>query len=181
MTKLTMTKRTISLECENETDAAHVHAALTSKQWVRMVNGGIQIADMGPEPQMSDHERLIAGSCAPCFPIPDGKTPVPVQRTKAPEHERYLPECYVQHIGAGFRKEFYAKAFKLMVSIGFVVLRSPKGPDGKHWEIWYLYGMSALTGPLKGADRQTLVKWLYQNVAPGNVCFDGESWALTCE
>lgn len=178
MTKLTMVGKTLHLEAENETDASHVHAALSHGQWVRMAKGTIQIADVGPEPLLTDHERLIAGATAPCFPIPDGKNPTHAQRAKARDGD--LDNCYVQHIGAGIRDSTYERMYKRMVSVGFILLRSAKGPDNKHWEIWYLPGLWFLTGELKGEkDRQKIVRWLFHNIAPGNCAFSGESWALS--
>lgn len=178
MTKLTMVGKTLHLEAENETDASHVHAALSHGQWVRMAKGTIQIADVGPEPQLTDHERLINGSCAPCFPVPDDKEVRPVQRAKGNEGD--LESCYVQHIGAGCRDRTYEQLYKRMVSVGFILLRSAKGTDNKHWEIWYLPGLWALTGELKGEkDRKKLVRWLFDYVTPGTCAFSGESWALS--
>jgi len=176
---------TITIEADDETSAAHVMAALTTRQWIRMSNGGIQIADAQEEPKASDHNRLINGSVVSCFPIPDGKTAAPIQKAACDsDKEKYMPSCYVQHIGAGIRDGDYGRVYNLMISVGFNLLRSPKGPDGKHWEIWYLPGLWSLTGQLKDISKdkdakEKLVKWLYQKVIPGNVSFDGEAWALT--
>jgi hypothetical protein len=42
--------------------------------------------------------------------------------------------------------------------------------------------MWCLDGELKGVtDRKNLVKWLFDHIAPGNVNFTGEAWALTFE
>ncbi len=163
MTKITRAGKIITIELPAEFDAQNVAAALEHQQWMRLKGGTIVLARPEPEPQLTDHERLICGSTAPIYPIPDGKRPVPVQRVQpVPDRESHDPSCLVQHIGAGFRDISYERCYAKMVSVGFVLMRSPKGEDNKHWEIWYLPGMFFLTGELKGEkDRQKLVKWLF--------------------
>lgn len=179
MTTVSMAKKDILLHTDSEFSASHTMNALTTGQWVRVVKGGIQIADIGPDPKMSDHERLIAGAVAPCFTIPDGVKTSVVQRM--PPKDGEPDNCYVQHIGAGIPNRNYERLYNMMVSVGFILLRSPKSAEGEHWEIWYLPGLWALNEPLKGADRRKLVAWLFDNVAPGNVEFTGEAWALSWE
>lgn len=180
MPRMTRTAKTITIELDSEIDAQHVQAALDSRQWVRMKDGNVVIARPDPEPTMSEHDRLVAGSAAPCFP-PNDNARMTLRMPAEPGKESWSPGCYVKHLGAYQRENHYERWYKLMISIGFSLLRSPRGPDNKIWEVWYLPGMFALEGQLKGADRQTLVKWLFHNVFPGNVSFDGEAWAMSVE
>jgi len=181
MTTVARKGKTIILEFPEEFDAQNVAAALEHQQWMRLKGGNIVLAREEPEPKMTDHERLVNGSSAPIYPIPDGKNPAPVQRSPAvPDRETHDPSCFVQHIGAGLRDTAYARSYARMVSVGFILLRSPRGLDNKYWEVWYLPGMFFLKGELAGEkDRQKLVRWLFNAVAPGNVNFLGEGWALT--
>lgn len=178
-TKITCEKRTITLTFDDDFEVAQVHAALMHRQWVRLKGDTVQLADVEPEPKCSDHERLIAGAVAPCFAQSERK-PSPAQ-VQADTGEWYSQGCYVQHIGAYMRERDYGRLYSLMVSVGFVLLRSPRGTDdNRYWEIWYLPSIALLKGPLEKADRKTLVKWLFDNVQPGNVSFNGESWSLSC-
>lgn len=178
--RLSRNQRVLSLTAEDDFAADQLHAALAHGQWVRLVHGGVQLADVHTEPTYTDHERLIQGAAAPCFPPADTTRPVQTA-TIEPNHENGSPSCYVQHIGAYQKERDYAKLYQRMRSVGFNLLRSPRGPDGKMWEVWYLPGLWALNEPLKGASRRALVDWLFTNVSPGTVSFDGESWALTME
>ncbi len=178
MAKVTRTKNVITLELDGEFEAQHMEVALKHRQWVSIRDSAVRIARSEPEPTVSDHDRLLGGGVAPIYPVVEGKQPVPVQMASHPEYAWHDPSCIVQHIGAGGGG--YVNCYHRIVSVGFVLLRSPRGAEDRYWEMWYLPGMWALEGELKGEkDRQKLVRWLFDHVAPGNVNFFGEGWALS--
>lgn len=173
--------KVITLTFGSLSDAEHVEVALTNRQWMQVVGRNVRLAREDEEPKMSDYDLLIAGHNAPIF---RAKTPGtdPVQtlvtgNLAAACTDDKMWSCYVQHIGAD-SPHGYEKCFKWMAEAGFTLLRSPRGADGKHWEVWYCPGSWALNDGLKGCTRRELVKWLYDWVRPGTVAFDGERWCL---
>jgi hypothetical protein len=130
---------------------------------------------------MSDYDRIVAGAAEPFYRIPDGKTQIKYKQQDI-DKDVYSPSCYVQHIGAGHGKYYnYAKLYERMKSVGFDILRSPRGKDDKIWEIWYLPGTWALEGELNKNDKKQLIQWLIDNISPGTITFNGEQYALTFE
>lgn len=167
----------ITIVLANDGEADHLEVALKHRQWVQVLPEGIKLAQMDEDPKMTDYDVLISGSVAPLFQ--PGKPGEPVKHVDGGRYNNpHYWSCYVEHIGAGCDWG-YERCFKWMVDAGFTLLRSPRGPDGKFWEVWYTPGSSFLKGDLHNCTRQALTERLYHTVRPGNVSFDGERWCLT--
>lgn len=61
------------------------------------------------------------------------------------------PAIYISHLCAGINectKERYELEANKLKSWGFEIMRSPRGADGKYWEVWYLPGFWCAKGRL---------------------------------
>jgi hypothetical protein len=177
----------ITILMPDEGAADHLEVALTHRQWVQVLPDGVKLAQMDEEPKLDDMTALAAHSLAPIF-RPCDPTAAPIvtcdtgrlasECTDSNNHW----SCYIQGLGAGVARDSgwsYERCFDQMIKMGFILLRSPRGPDGKFWEIWYTPGPWHLKQGLHNCNRKRLVEWLFDTVRPGAVSFDGERWCLT--
>jgi len=61
----------------------------------------------------------------------------------------YSPGIVITAVGAGGGRGEPKRSYEILTECGFVCLRSPKGPGGKHWEQWVLHSLACANGPLK--------------------------------
>lgn len=59
-------------------------------------------------------------------------------------------QIHISHLcGYGYTPERYEQEAQRLTRYGFECLRSRRGPDGKYWEVWILFGLFAAKGDLK--------------------------------
>ena len=124
--------------------------------------------DIRPDPATAKHFAPVG---------PDGKSQIaaywqsPFEFEKGPfglkcepqvaEHlkpQEWCVSVYVHGI-AGYcaEKEVVAERQAALLSWGFEIMRSPRGEDGRYWEVFYLPGVWKLQGDMKGRNlTQTL-------------------------
>lgn len=88
---------------------------------------------------------------------------------------------YIQSITGYDGPSVYEKRAAKLTEFGFVRLRSEPGEDGKHWEIWYLYGAVAAKGPLKGKSHDEILKAVMQSVGPGTIEVTNQCFGLSID
>lgn len=166
------TKRSgeITLKLEDYEDYQKIEGVLNGNTWMRQVNGKLEFRgafeplDYSPDPDVEDIWRPRQTELFP-----------PVIKIKEKEESG----IYVQHICGYNGREVYQERAKLMEECGFECLRSRRGKNGRYWEIWYLPGKWAAKGPIQGLrELNTIVSWLFNNIAPGNVYIENEGWGL---
>ena len=189
--KIEQNKNTITITFNDEFSASNLADAMTRKQWVNFKGEG-NILKLGEEPVLTDLDHIFNNTTCQNFqPNCELK-----QVSKEPDSERNTFDVehsaiYIQSI-SGYSGNYEYKA-KLLLGIGFEVLRSIKTPftystyvNGKLekvtrqqcWEIWYLPGSWSATGELKGKTNKEIVKWVWENIQPGNVECGSDKWAL---
>lgn len=105
-------------------------------------------------------------------------------------HDYSFPSLIMQHVGA--MGDDYRNQASTAISFGFQPLRSPRGLDGRYWEIWYLPFFEAAKGELaehiktlkgKPVSEQvtSVVQFLCRNVRFGTLNVDVQRAALVIE
>jgi hypothetical protein len=69
----------------------------------------------------------------------------------------------------------------VMSAIGFQQMRSPRGEDGKYWEVWYLPGAWAAEGQLKGKKLNEIIRFVAKECCPGSIDLVRQHMALTVD
>lgn len=69
----------------------------------------------------------------------------------------------------------------LIRDVGFEQMRSPRGEDGKYWEVWYLAGAWAAQGRLKNAKLETIINFVAREIMPGSLDLVRQHMALTVD
>jgi hypothetical protein len=86
----------------------------------------------------------------------------------APDDEQahHSPSIVIQHLcGYGWTPENYQKAANTLESWGLVCLRSRRGDDGRHWEIWLLHfyaargDLEAKIRSMSGKEDPSIMNW----------------------
>lgn len=82
----------------------------------------------------------------------------------------YCISIYVHGLaGYGSDKAELERRVALMTEAGFSPMRSPRGEDGRYWEVWFLGGAYAAKGPVKGATLHEVLRWIVREVRPGSI------------
>ncbi len=99
------------------------------------------------------------------------------------EERNSLPSFMIKHLcGHNYTPENYRLNAEILEGYGFVCMRSPRGEDGRFWEMWYLPGTWAAKGDLaveiegkydgvasKKKEIDDVVKFLCRNVSFGQL------------
>lgn len=96
----------------------------------------------------------------------------------------------VQHLcGYNYSVEGYIRNAEALEHCGFTCLRSRRGDNGRFWEIWFLPGLWAATGPLREAIRRlpkdeqmdAALKFIPKNVSFGTLDIAVQRMALVID
>lgn len=126
------------------------------------------LPDLRPDPAIAKHFPPLG---------PDGKSTIPAywqspfEFEKAPfglkcepevaerlKPQEYAVSIYVHGVqGYTADKGVVAERQRTLLAWGFEIMRSPRGTDGRYWEVFYLPGVWKLQGDMKGKNlTQTL-------------------------
>lgn len=154
----------LGLECPDRKTAAAVECALGGACWVRGEGDGVVRHDRFPQPAPALEVDPVIG---PHFPGRQAQTSfIPYEDSPPPDGP-----VYAQHLcGYGYTAENYGRAAAWMESAGFQCMRSPRGPTGMYWEIWYLPGPYCARGPIEGIkDSREIARQVATHASPGAV------------
>jgi len=86
---------------------------------------------------------------------------------------------YVHGLGGyGVHETEMKRRVDAMNAAGFECMRSPRGQDGKYWEVWYLPGPWSAKGPIEGMKMQDILEWLCQQ-GPGSIDLVRQQFGLS--
>jgi hypothetical protein len=167
----------LGLECPDRKTAAALESSLSGTCWVRGEGDGVVRHDRFPQPAPAlEADPIIA----PHFPGQQVQTAfVPYDDTADPNGP-----VYAQHLcGYEYTPERYSRAAAWMESAGFRCMRSPREPDGKYWEVWYLPGPYRARGPIEGLkDSREIAKQVAIHARPGAVTLGAQGgWFQTVD
>lgn len=113
-------------------------------------------------PQIDEGETEVKGYFHTPVKVTSSKTPVPMDT----EHVG----IWVSHIGGyGVDPETREARERKLALWGFVPMRSPRGPEGRYWEVWYLPGAWAAEGDLKGLNTHQILRAVGSGIRPGTI------------
>jgi len=118
--------------------------------WIRGSEDGLETASVFEEiPNPVADETMI-----PFWRRPSEEVQLRLQeiRFESDRDDVCSPSILIQSLcGYNFTPERYQKTAERLESFGFIQMRSRRGNDGRHWEVWYLPGLWASDGDLRDA------------------------------
>lgn len=129
--------------------------------------------DLTPDPETAHYWPPAVRPGEAKVPVIQSQLPFTATEFK-PGVEQSIVQCdetgmsiYVQGL-SGYGCDNLEERERRMREMGFVPLRSPRGNDGKYWEIWYLCSAICAEGSMKGACLKEIIRAV-MHIGPGSI------------
>lgn len=140
----------VRLEGLTKEEVEVVQGSLHGCQWIRVIQGRVENIPVWKPPPLPAEDADLR----PFWPQPKTGRPLVQNELFDPQELKQLFSCSISIqalCGYFFTPENYKIQSEKLVDWGFICLRSPRGEDGRYWEIWYLPGLWCTKGALAEA------------------------------